>query len=145
MTAFVSRLGPAMSDFLDYKHALGNKYTTASVYLRELDRYNAAHGDHHTLVKEIVDGWGADLVNKGYDIFSFDGMGIYEISRIDDVNAFATDDDAVKQAIKDGIKIIPVEELPETFGRRYLGWIDTPENRARIAELAEKYPNDRLV
>ena len=35
MTAFVSRLGPAMSDFLDYKHALGNKYASASVYLRE--------------------------------------------------------------------------------------------------------------
>ena len=47
MTTFVSRLGPSMSDFLDYKHALGIKYTSASVYLRELDRYNAAHGDHH--------------------------------------------------------------------------------------------------
>ena len=57
MKAFVSRLGPAMSDFLSYKHALGNKYTSASVYLRELDLYNATHGDHHTLVKEIVDGW----------------------------------------------------------------------------------------
>ncbi len=32
MKAFVSRLGPAMSDFLSYKHALGNKYTSASVY-----------------------------------------------------------------------------------------------------------------
>ena len=40
MTTFVSRLGPSMSDFLDYKHALGIKYTSASVYLRELDRYN---------------------------------------------------------------------------------------------------------
>lgn len=29
MKAFVSRLGPAMSDFLSYKHALGNKYTSA--------------------------------------------------------------------------------------------------------------------
>ena len=46
MTDFVSRLGPAMSDFLDYKNALGIKYTSASVYLRELDRYNASHGDH---------------------------------------------------------------------------------------------------
>lgn len=56
MTTFVSRLGPSISDFLDYKHALGIKYTSASVYLRELDRYNAAHGDHHTLIKEVVDG-----------------------------------------------------------------------------------------
>lgn len=60
MKAFVSRLGPAMSDFLSYKHALGNKYTSASVYLRELDLYNATHGDHHTLVKEIVDGWALE-------------------------------------------------------------------------------------
>ena len=42
MTDFVSRLGPAMSEFLDYKNALGIKYTSASVYLRELDRYNAS-------------------------------------------------------------------------------------------------------
>ena len=64
MTAFVSRLGPAMSDFLDYKHALGNKYASASVYLRELDRYNAAHGDHRTLIKEVVDGWALEHAGK---------------------------------------------------------------------------------
>ena len=96
-------------------------------------------------IREIINEWGVDVVNKGYDIFTFNGMGILEISRIDDVEAFESDDDATEQAIKDGIKIIPVDELPETFGRRYLGWIDTPENRERIAELAEKYPNDRLV
>lgn len=96
-------------------------------------------------IREIVIDWGPDVVNKGYDIFSFNGMGIYEISRIDVVEAFESDNDATEQAIKDGIKIIPVEELPETFGRRYIGWIDTPENRKRIAELAEKYPNDSLV
>lgn len=96
-------------------------------------------------IREIINEWGVDVVNKGYDIFTFNGMGILEISRIDDVEAFESDDDATEQAIKDGIKIIPVDELPETFGRRYLGWIDTPENRARIAELAEKYPNDSLV
>ena len=96
-------------------------------------------------IREIVDDWGVELVNKGYDIFSFNGMGIYEISMIDDVAAFEDDDEATRAAIADGIKIIPVDELPEAFGRRYLGWIDTPENRAKIAELAERYPNDRLV
>ena len=64
MTTFVSRLGPSISDFLDYKHALGIKYTSASVYLRELDRYNAAHGDHHTLIKEVVDGWALEHAEK---------------------------------------------------------------------------------
>ena len=48
MNTFISRLGPVITDFLDFKHALGIKYTSASVYLRELDRYNASHGDHST-------------------------------------------------------------------------------------------------
>ena len=64
MTDFVSRLGPAMSDFLDYKNALGIKYTSASVYLRELDRYNASHGDYSTLAKVVVDGWAIEHAGK---------------------------------------------------------------------------------
>ena len=64
MNTFVSKLSPAITDFLDYKHALGIKYTSAAVYLRELDRYNAAHGDYHTLVKEVVDGWAIEHAEK---------------------------------------------------------------------------------
>ena len=64
MNAFISKLGPAMSEFLDYKHALGIKYAAAATYLSELDRYNAAHGDHHTLVKEVVDGWALEHAQK---------------------------------------------------------------------------------
>ena len=72
---------------------------------------------------------------KGYDIFDFDGTGMLEIEKIDEENIFTDDEEAVEQAIKDGIKIIPIEELPENFERRYLGWIDTPENRKQIAEF----------
>ena len=64
MNPFISKLGPSMTDFLDYKHALGIKYTTASVYLRKLDRYNADHGDHYTLVKSVVDGWALEHAGK---------------------------------------------------------------------------------
>ena len=64
MTYFVSELGPAMSNFLTYKHALGIKYTSALVYLRELDKYNASHGNHHTLVKKVVDGWALEHAGK---------------------------------------------------------------------------------
>lgn len=85
------------------------------------------------------------MKRKGYDITNFNNLGIYEIEKIDDENVFESDEDAVEQAIKDGVKIIPVDELPETFGRRYLGWIDTAENRARIEIFANKYPNDSLV
>lgn len=84
-------------------------------------------------------------MSKGYAVTDFNGMGIYEIQKIDAENRFEDDEQAVRKAIKDGVKIIPVDELPETFGRRYLGWIDTPENRERIAELAERFPNDDLV
>ena len=75
---------------------------------------------------------------KGYDIFDFDGTGMLEIEKIDEENIFTDDEEAVEQAIKDGIKIIPIEELPENFDRRYLGWIDTKENRKRIAEYCRR-------
>ena len=75
---------------------------------------------------------------KGYDIFDFDGIGMLEIEKIDEENIFTDDEEAVEQAIKDGIKIIPIEELPENFDRRYLGWIDTEENRKKIAEYCSR-------
>ena len=75
---------------------------------------------------------------KGYDIFDFDGTGMLEIEKIDEENVFTDDEEAVEQAIKDGIKIIPIEELPENFDRKYLGWIDTEENRKRIAEYCSR-------
>ena len=75
---------------------------------------------------------------KGYDIFDFDGTGMLEIEKIDEENVFTDDEEAVEQAIKDGIKIIPIEELPENFDRRYRGWIDTEENRKRIAEYCSR-------
>lgn len=89
-------------------------------------------------VKEIVDDWTPELCNKGYDIFDYDGTGMLEINRIDVVDAFGDDDDATKQAIKDGVKIIPIDELPDSFERKYLGWIDTPENRKRIEEYCRR-------
>lgn len=77
--------------------------------------------------------------SKGYDIFDFDGTGMLEIEKIDEMYMFDSDEDAVEQSIKDGIKIIPVEELPENFDRKYLGWIDTPENRETIKRYCETY------
>ena len=90
------------------------------------------HGDEEQ-VFTVVDDWGVDNCNKGYAIFNFDGTGMLEIEAIADVGCF-TDDEATEQAIKDVIKIIPIEELPENFDRKYLGWIDTEENRKRIRE-----------
>ncbi len=74
----------------------------------------------------------------GYGIFDFEGTGMLEIEKIDSDNKFRSDKEAVRQAIKDGIKIIPIEDLSENFDRRYLGWIDTPENRKCIEEYCRR-------
>ncbi len=96
------------------------------------------HGNDKEWVKEIVAEWTPELCNKGYTVFDYDGTGMLEINRIDDVGAFEDDGTAVEQAIKDGVNIIAIEELPENFERRYLGWIDTPENRKRIEEYCSR-------
>lgn len=75
---------------------------------------------------------------NGYDIFDFDGTGMLEIEKIDTDSRFRDDEEAVMQAIKDGIKIIPIEELPENFDKKYLGWIDTPQNRKCIEEYSRR-------
>ena len=77
-------------------------------------------------------------MSKGYEVTDYDGTGLLEIQTVDLDGIFETDSEAVKQAIKDGIKIIPVEELPKNFERLYLGWIDTLENRKRIEAYAGK-------
>ena len=81
----------------------------------------------------VVGDWGAEICNRGYDIFDYDGTGMLQIEAIDDVGCF-TDEEATEQAMKDGIKIIPVDELPDDFEEKYLGWIDTEENRKCIKE-----------
>ncbi len=77
-------------------------------------------------------------MKKGYAVTEFDNTGMFEIQKVDEDNLFKTDGEAVEQAVKDGIKIIPVKELPENFERRYSGWIDTPENRDAIKEYCRK-------
>ena len=69
---------------------------------------------------------------KGYAIAAFDFTYMLEVERDDSMNVFEDDEQAVEAAVADGIKIIPVDELPKNFDRRYYGWIDTPENRRAI-------------
>lgn len=93
---------------------------------------------------DLINNWGIEQVNKGYGIFEFSNTRMSEICRIDEVGAFESDEQAVDAAIKDGVKIIPIAELPETFDRLYLGWIDTPENRREIEAYAEVYAYECL-
>lgn len=96
----------------------------------------ALYGDDGEVAEKVKD-WGIEICNKGYAIVDFNGTGMLEINKIDVLEVFEDDESATKQAIKDGVRIIPIEELPENFERRYSGWIDTPENRKRIAEFTE--------
>ena len=85
-----------------------NKYgLTEERYAQMMEYYR----NDETIVKEIVESWGVERCNKGYDIFDYDCTGLLDIEAIMDVGAF-DDDEATKRAEMDGIKIIPVNELP---------------------------------
>ena len=76
---------------------------------------------------------------KGYVIAAFNLTDMLEVERDDSMNVFEDDEQAVEATVADGIKIIPVDELPENFDRRYYGWIDTPENRRAIQRYCDQY------
>ena len=82
--------------------------------------------------------------NCGYGVFDFDGTGMLQIEKLDSSSRFKNDAEAVEQAIKDGIKIIPVEELPHDFDEdlKYFGWVDTLENRETINNYCRKKANN---
>lgn len=106
------------------------------------ERYNqmmSYYNNDRDAVRQVVNDWTVEICNKGYGIADYDGTGMLEIQRIDAIGAFEYDDNSVEQAVKDGVKLIPVEELPENFDRKYLGWIDTMENRQAIQEYCKKY------
>lgn len=75
----------------------------------------------------------------GYTIAQHANIGL-EIETITDAGVFEDDAAAVEQAIKDGVKLIPVEELPSGLDKDlcYLGWVDTPENREAIQNYCDK-------
>lgn len=88
------------------------------------------------MIKEAVKkGWKEEDARRGYSVFTSDyGNGATHIERIDDMDAFESDAEAVEQAERDGIKIIHDIELPEEHQAAY---IDIPENRELLKDLAE--------
>ena len=95
----------------------------------------------------IENGWHREEAERGYTIFNFDGLDLFEIEAICDCypDGDYDDDAAAHEAERTGFcKIIPVDELPDPFiiselSRRYFGWVDTPENRKAIWEYYNKY------
>lgn len=113
--------------------------TTTRCILEDACQYKTVSGDAQKSCMEnsqkLLSGiLNAYIHDPGYAITDFDNTGMLEIQRIADAGIFESDEEAVEQAIKDGIKLIPVNELPETFDRRYLGWLDTQENREAIRD-----------
>lgn len=93
-------------------------------------------------------GWSREEAERGYTIVDYDGTGMLEINAISDVYLYVGDDDGYDddacaiEAERSGFcKIIPIDELPKNFDRRYFGWIDTPENRKAIQEYCDEYFN----
>ena len=105
-------------------------------------RYNqmmASCNNDEEWVEGIVGDWGVENCNNGYAIFDYDGTGLLELCKIDDVDAFESDYKASIQAKKDGISIIHRKDLPKNMPRdmTYHRWIDTEENRKNLASYIE--------
>ena len=95
----------------------------------------------------VNDGWSREDAERGYAVFEFENTGMFEISRIvleiertySHEQTDVTDDDCAVEAEQSGFcKIIPVDELPENFDKKYFRWIDTPENRAAIQKYCDE-------
>lgn len=106
----------------------------------------------------MEEGWDREEAKRGYTIVDFDGTGMLEIEAIADVYVrigedgdvyylddieYGFDDDACAyEAARSGFcSIIPIDELPENFDRRYFGWVDTPENRKAIEDYCSDPDN----
>lgn len=88
----------------------------------------------------LIKEWGIDVVNRGYDVFDFDGTGLLCIETVGEISVMS-DEESTKRAVRDGVyQIIPVEQLPINMPKnmRFYGWIDTEENRINIAKYCYK-------
>lgn len=94
----------------------------------------------------VSEGWDREDAERGYTIFDYDGLGIFQIEAICDCYPDGNYDDeacAVDAEESGFCKIIPVDELPEDFEAnghsvRWFGWVDTPENRKAIEKYCEE-------
>ena len=84
---------------------------------------------------EVLEQFGD---REDFVISDYDGTGCLEVVRNDATFQLSNDQEAAELAYNLGCPIIPVDELPKGFKRRYFGWIDTEENRQCIQELADK-------
>ena len=77
--------------------------------------------------------------SKGYVIVKDEDKGAFEVLKDDECDLFETDEQAIEQAIKDGIKIIPENEQHNIYHMCYSGWIDTAANRETLRFYNEEF------
>lgn len=107
------------------------------------ERYNqmleSYCGDEEA-IREITEEWTPECCNAGYVIVAETlpgGGNATHIERIDIVDAFADDNEAARQAAKDGVPLVPIEELSGIpVDRRLTHYVDTPETRSALALFA---------
>ena len=87
------------------------------------------------MIMDAMDnGWTREDAERGYAIFTSDyGNGAEHIQKLDDMDVFEDDEEAAKQAEKDGIKLIHDMKFD---GENTADYIDTPENRELLKDLA---------
>lgn len=87
------------------------------------------------MIMDAMDnGWTREDAERGYAIFTSDyGNGATHIQKLDDMDVFEDDEEAAKQAEKDGIKLIHDMKFDDENTAAY---IDTPENRELLKDLA---------
>lgn len=112
------------------------EYTIETGPVKHLDAVSVRGVAVAPIPKELEDKIVVLEKKPGYIVTDFEGTGMLEIQKLDESDTYRTDEEAVRQAINDGIKIIPVEELPKSFPYQRLGWIDTPKNRKAIEDYS---------
>lgn len=130
-----------------------NEANNLSDILSLLDK-DSKRPDGEQILTGLEDGWDFDDVCNGYILANDQDLptGVLVIMQIDDMQVFGDDHSAAIQAQKDGIKLIPKDELhfePDEDGysdeRSYYDYIDTPENRkllkeaGLLREIGQKY------
>lgn len=80
-----------------------------------------------------------ELAVRGYEIFTSPDVQALHIERIDELGVFDSDIEAARQAKKDGIKLIPLNEQPHKYPFNNYRFIDTPENRLQLFKAAREY------
>lgn len=80
--------------------------------------------------KILIAEWGVGA-DRGYSIFTNDEFSddLKVIEKIDELGVYNDDLEAAMQAERDGIKLIPIEEIPKVYPYYCYRFVDTPKNR----------------